>query len=126
VDGSERAPGIDIQTVAGPMKVGRDTLLTLNVAAPSGQPIAIVQGLPAGAVVDPQSLAAMSDRVTRYAVLPDRIELVTRPFAPGEAMTLPIVVQPAFAGRYSTIPLQIGPVAGQKTEIAPLIWAVAP
>jgi hypothetical protein len=125
-DGTERSPGVDLEIATQPLKVGRESTLTLTVDAPSGLPIEIVQGLPAGTVVDPASLAAMSDRVTSFQIHPDRVEMVLRSFAPGEVMTLPIGVQPAFAGRFTTVPMSIGPVIGRKSEMAPMVWNVAP
>ncbi len=126
--GSERAPGVDVEVVAAPMAVGQDSAITLTLAAPSGVSLEIEQGLAAGATVDEAGLDAISDRITSYDVLSDRVHLVTRAFQAGEIMNVPILVRPAFAGDLTTVPLAIetGGDADQRVEIAPIAWVVSP
>ena len=125
--GEERLPGVDVEIASTPMKSGEDATISLTLSAPSGTSLVIEQGLPAGATVDEGSLAAMSDRIVDFAVKTDRVRLVTRPFQAGEAMVLPIIVRPAFAGQFSTIPLGIEPRgdAGQRAELEPLVWTIS-
>lgn len=126
--GSERAPGVDVEVAAAPMRVGQDSAITLTVAAPSGLALALEQGLAAGATVDELALDAISDRIVSYDVTTDRVRLVTRPFQAGEIMSVPITVRPAFAGDLTTVPLAIEPGgdADQRVELAPIAWVVAP
>ncbi len=126
--GTERLPGVDVELVSSAMRVGEDATLTFTLAAPSGTSLALEQGLAAGASVDEEALAALSDRVVSYEVKTDRVRLVTRDFQAGEIMTVPLVVRPAFAGTLTTSPLLVEPDgdADNGVALAPLTWTVAP
>lgn len=122
--GDERLPGVEIEVSAGPMVAGRDGRVALRVAAPSGTAVAIEQGIPAGAAVDELALASLSGMVTSVEVETDRVRLVTRAFGAGEVMDLGLVVRPAFAGSFQTVPLVVE-AGGSRVERAPLLWTVA-
>ena len=126
--GVERLPGVDVELVASEMHVGRDAALTFTVSAPSGMSLALEQGIAAGASVDEDALAALSDRIVSYEVKTDRVRLVTRDFQAGEIMTVPLVVRPAFAGTLTTSPLIVEPYAyaGRAVSLPPLAWVVSP
>ena len=126
--GDERLPGVDVELVASEMHVGRDATLTFTVSAPSGMSLALEQGIAAGASVDEDALAALSDRIVSYEVKTDRVRLVTRDFQAGEIMTVPLVVRPAFAGTLTTSPLIVEPYAyaGRAVSLPPLTWVVSP
>lgn len=125
--GAERLAGVDVQVEAGPMRVGEDGRLTLTVAAPSGAVVTLEQGLPAGASVDEVALSGLTDRLTEWRVTSDRVRLVTRGFQAGEIMTIPLVVRPAFSGQFTTVPLAVATRGGgNRVEVAPVAWSVAP
>jgi hypothetical protein len=125
--GSETLPGIDVEvTPGGKWRVGQDQTLTIELAAPSGTAVVVEQGLPAGAIVDEDALGRLSDRLTEWQVSTDRVRFVTRPFSAGEVISVPIVARPAFAGRFSTVPLSVAARGSSAVEIAPLVWEVAP
>lgn len=125
--GAESLPGIDVEvTPGGKWRVGQDQTLTIELAAPSGTAVVVEQGLPAGAIVDEDALGRLSDRLTEWQVSTDRVRFVTRPFSAGEVISVPIVARPAFAGRFSTVPLSVAARGSTPVEIAPLVWEVAP
>lgn len=126
--GAERLSGVDVEVESTAMSVGQDATLTFTLAAPSRTHLALEQGLAAGASVDEDALAALSDRVVSYEVKTDRVRLVTRDFQAGEIMSVPLVVRPAFAGTLTTSPLIVQPEgdAGRGVSLPPLTWTVAP
>jgi len=123
--GSEKLAGVEVQVEATPLQVGRDSTVTLQIAAPSGAQVQVEQGLPAGTTVDEQKLAlAGSSSLAQHAVHTDRVMVWTRPFRAGEVIEVPLVVRPAFAGTFDTAPLRVT-VGGQEVDMKPLRWHVA-
>ena len=123
--GEEKMEGVEVEVSATPMTVGRDAVITLILSAPSKESITLVQGLPAGATVDALGLAMTSASIVSSDVSTDRVRLTTRPFEAGEVMTLEIRVQPAFAGRFTTLPLTVKRANGVEVSLPPLVWSVA-
>ncbi|MCB9673628.1 MAG: hypothetical protein H6737_00845 [Alphaproteobacteria bacterium] len=120
--GDEKVPGVDVEVEAGPLASGREGSVTLTVAAPSGVPVALTQGIPAGTAVDvpPETRAMLSEPPI---VQQDRVILKTRAFQAGEVMELRLKVTPSFAGRMSTRPLEVETGAG-AVQLPPMVWTV--
>ena len=110
------------------MAVGQDATVTLSLAAPSGTSLVVEQGLPAGATVDDDALAALGDRIVSHRITTDRVILTTRAFQAGEVMDLLVRVRPAYAGTFSTVPLTVADSAdpSDRASLAPLTWSVSP
>ncbi len=123
--GDEVMEGVEIEVSASAMNVGRDSVISISVSAPSKEVLTLVQGLPAGATVDVAQLGGLSSMITNSDVSTDRVTLTTRPFNAGEVMNLEIRVQPAFAGRFTTLPFTVRRANGSEVFLPPLVWTVA-
>lgn len=123
--GDEKLAGVDIEASMTPLRVGREGVLTLALAAPSGVSLDIEQGLPAGVTVDQGALGALG-LLSSYEVRGDRLLLSTRAFEAGQVMDIPIRVQPGFAGTFGTPPLKVSTSTRDSVELRPLSWRVAP
>lgn len=123
--GSEALPGVDVEVDVGPMRLGREGTVTVTLAAPSGVGVDVVVPLPAGAQVDAASVRDPAGAVTA-TVRPDAVLLHARPFGAGEIVSVTIPVQPAFAGRFATAPVQVSADRGAGVALAPPAWTVAP
>lgn len=121
--GGEALKGVEVQVDAPALQVGRDSTITLHISAPSGVQVHVEQGLPAGCTVDERALAGV-DGLVEQAVHTDRVTLRTRPFRAGEVIDVPLVVRPAFAGRFDTAPLLVE-AGGQQVAMKPMRWKVA-
>ncbi len=124
--GADRQPGVEVEVSGRDLAVGREGELTLEVAAPSGSRLTIEQGLPAGCAVDEVSARARAAAVgAEIRVFTDRVVVQTRAFSAGEVLSLTLPVTPAFAGRYSTVPLAVAVDGGRPVAMAPMDWRVA-
>lgn len=121
--GQEQLAGVELNVSAGELRVGRSGFVTLELSAPSGEVITIEQGLPAGCTVDTLTLQGDS-QTTQVQGSTDRVRLTTRPFKAGEVMRIDLSVQPAFAGRYSTVPLKVSASSGSEIYLPPMVWKV--
>ncbi len=123
--GEERLAGVDVEVEVGPLAVARDGVLTLRLAAPSGEALSVEQGLPAGVSLDEVALRA-TPGVVRATVLGDRVAFTTKAFEPGEVIEVELRVVPAFAGSFSTAPLVVraGRGADREAELPPVRWKV--
>jgi len=121
--GDEQLYGVEVEVEAEPFRVGHDSTITLYLSAPSGYTLTVDQGLPAGVTVDELALAEVDGLVDRR-VSTDRVTLETRKFRAGEVIEVPLVVRPAFAGRFSTGPLVVS-AGSPRAALAPLTWVVA-
>ena len=123
--GSDRVPGVDAEVSAAGLSVGQKGSVRLTLAAPKGAKLVVEQGLPAGAAVDEVSLGAqVGGQLTGAEVTSDRVTLTTRAFHAGEIMELVVPVTPAFAGRFTTVPLTVSVDGAAAVPMAPLTWVV--
>ncbi|HHO52013.1 MAG TPA: hypothetical protein ENK18_14305 [Deltaproteobacteria bacterium] len=122
---TDRVPGVDVRITPRGLALGRTGTLELSIAAPSGAKLVLEQGLPAGLVLEPSAETVAASAGVELATFSDRIVLTTRPFQAGEILDLALPVSPAFAGRFTTPPLEISVDGGPSTALAPAIWTVA-
>ena len=122
--GKEAIAGVDVELAAPNLRVGRDGVLTITLAAPSGVAVSLEQGLPAGLEVDESRLQALPG-VNQASVRFDHFQLTTKAFGAGEILKLEIPVRPSFAGEFSTRPLELR-AGGYSTTMAPMKWKVSP
>jgi hypothetical protein len=123
--GTETMEGVDVEVTLSSLAVGREATLTVALSAPSNERITLVQGLPAGVVVDEAALAGLSSMLSDQEVSTDRVRLTTRPFSAGEVMTLELKVQPSFAGQFTTLPLTLRRSDGSEVALPPVMWDVS-
>jgi hypothetical protein len=121
--GAEALTGVDVEVDVGRMRLGREGTVTVTLAAPSGSALDVVLALPAGAQGDPGAVQDEAGAVTA-TVRPDAVLLHTRAFGAGEILTVTVPVQPAFAGRFSTAPVQVAADGGGWASLAPATWTV--
>ena len=123
---ADRLPGVEVSVSASPMSVGRDGELTFTMVAPSGSRLRVEQPLPSGAEPGEDAAVRASAVGVDIRSLQDRIVLETRPFQPGEILTLKIPVIPSFAGSFQTAPLLVSADGGSEVPLEPITWAIAP
>lgn len=124
--GAEELPGVEVELELPGLRVGRPGQAVLRMVAPSGASLVVEQGLPAGATVDEAALRAQhGQQLQTSQVRTDRVLLTTRAFGAGEVMEVPLPVTPAFAGRFSTVPLKVT-AAGREVQLPPEVWTVKP
>jgi hypothetical protein len=114
---------VDIEVESTALEVGQTGAITLMLSAPSGVALTIEQGLPAGARVEATQVSG-HEAVTTAEVKTDRVMFTTRPFRAAETMEVTIAVQPAFSGRFSTVPLRVQGDRGQVAYMEPTAWTV--
>ena len=120
--GDETLSGVDVEVDVEPLQVGRDSTITFQLAAPAGVSVIVEQGIPAGAYVDDVGLGTRFE-LKSWDVMTDRVRFETRTFKAGEILEILMVVRPAFAGKYSTLPLKVE-VEGKTADLAPFAWEV--
>jgi hypothetical protein len=106
-------------------RAGRPSEVVVRAAAPSGMPIAVVVGLPAGVQVDRDALDALvaSDRLLAWDAADGRVSLTAPALAPGATLVLPIRVIPTLAGRLRA-PASSLAAGGELHETPPALWVV--
>ncbi|MCA9493506.1 MAG: hypothetical protein KC621_26425 [Myxococcales bacterium] len=119
----DRLRGVEVEVDAGRLTVGEEGHLHLTLSAPSGTSLHVEQGLPAGAVVDPQ-LAQRYPRLSGVRVLQDRLMFDTASFGAGEILEVDVPVTPAFSGTFATAPLLVGTRGSEPVPMAPLVWTI--
>lgn len=118
--GDEGLPGVEVEVTATPLVVGREGMLRLSIAAPSGMSVSVVQGLPAGTVASVRSVSALM----KHSVTEDQVRFTTRAFGAGEVLEIEVAVTPQFAGAMNTRPLEIS-VGEKSRQVQPFRWRVA-
>lgn len=121
--GEEGLPGVDVEIEQGELTAGRVGRLTLRMAAPSGATVRLVQGLPAGTVVEYPEMIRDRPDVRVFEVEQDRFTLETTSFGAGEIREIFLAVVPRYAGSLNTAPLEITS-AGRTALVAPHRWTV--
>lgn len=123
LDPSAAVPGLEVAVKpAAPLRAGEPGALVLAVSAPSGAALTLEQGLPAGARVDEDAVRALPG-VLSAEVTFDRVRLALAP-SEGRAVELRLPVTPAFAGRFSTVPLRVTVDRRAPVDLAPWTWTV--
>lgn len=115
-------PGVEWawQESGTPLKVGEANTVELRLAGPRGVQFVVEQGIPAGMAVDAGNLTS---QVAWAEVLEDRVRFRTNPLGDAGA-TVSLIVTPSFAGRFSTVPMQVE-VPRHGTVVQPArIWTV--
>ncbi|MBT3221767.1 MAG: hypothetical protein HN348_22035, partial [Proteobacteria bacterium] len=120
--GQEALAGVDVEVDIDPLQVGRDSQITFKLAAPAGVSVLIEQGIPAGTYVSSDAFTSQW-QLESWDIMTDRVRFETRTFKAGEILEVPLVVRPAFAGKYATVPLRVE-VEGETADLAPLKWTV--
>lgn len=121
---NDRLPGVELEVSTSKLGVGHEGMITLTAVAPSGVSLQIEQPLPSGALIGEEAAQRLAALGASLRVLQDRVVVSTRPFEPGEILTLQIPVTPAFAGRFQTAPAMISADGGPPSPLRPVIWSV--
>lgn len=114
--------GIEATWKPGRLTAGRIGTVELVVSAPRGVRPLLRAGLPAGTWVDVDTLTA-NPAVDRAVLKDDHVEIELTSFETAEVVDIPVRVQPAFAGRFSTRPLEVRS-AGRSDFLPPSTWVV--
>ncbi|MBT3220954.1 MAG: hypothetical protein HN348_17860, partial [Proteobacteria bacterium] len=120
--GKEALAGVDVELDIDPLQVGKDGTITFQLAAPGGVSVIIEQGIPAGTHVEGFDFGTKSN-LQSWDVMTDRVRFETRALKAGEILEVPLVVRPAFAGQYATLPLRVE-VEGKHADLAPFTWTI--
>jgi hypothetical protein len=121
---ADRLPGVELTVESTGLAVGREAALSLTAVAPSGASLRIEQPLPSGVLVGEDAAQRVAAVGGTLQVLTDRVVITTRPFEPGEILSLSLPVTPAFAGRFQTAPLRISADGGGSVPMRPMLWQV--
>lgn len=120
-----RNTGVEARWTPGSLRVGRAGTARLVISAPGGSNVTVRAGIPAGTWVDERGLAA-HPAVELAKVHDDYVELRLARFGAAQIVDIPVRVQPAFAGRFSTSALEVvvqGP-ASANLALPPATWVV--
>jgi hypothetical protein len=106
-------------------RAGRPAEVVVRAAAPSGMPLAVVVGLPAGVQVDRDALDALvaADRLLTWDSADGRVSLTAAALAPGATLTVPLRVIPTLAGRLRA-PASSLAAGGELLESPPALWVI--
>lgn len=108
-------------------QVGKPVELTIVATAPSGNPVKIVQALPAGVQVDTASLDALvtAGTVTRFEAAEGKLELTLPALEAGQHYTLTYKAIPTLAGTLRSAASTIA-MGSAKFSVPPVAWTVKP
>ena len=117
--------GVEATWRPAALRVGKTGTVRLVVSAPGGSNVTVKAGIPAGTWVDERGLAA-HPAVEFAKAHDDHIEVRLAQLGAAQVVDIPVRVQPAFAGRFSTSALQVqvrGP-ASADLALQPAVWAI--
>jgi len=117
--------GVEASFDPGRLQAGRLGTGRLVVSAPGGSQVTAHIGLPAGTWIDVDALRR-HPAVRSAEQREDTLELGLRPLTPAEILEVPITLQPAFAGDFSTGPLslEIRGSGSRDLDLPPPRWRV--
>ena len=123
---SPRNTGVEASFAPGTLRAGRVSKATLTLAAPGGSRVKAKVGLPAGTWVDLDALRT-HPAIASAEQREDTLELQLNALGAAEILELPISVQPAFAGLFSTGPLslEVRGAGAVDLDLPPPKWRVS-
>jgi hypothetical protein len=110
------------------VRAGQAVPITLRTLAPTGVPLTIAQGLPAGVTPERASLEALQNEgaLERFEIRDGELILELPAREPGGPVVLAYRVVPSFAGRLGSGPTRIFPrgAPGEARFLPPTRWVV--
>ncbi|MFO0724412.1 MAG: alpha-2-macroglobulin family protein [Myxococcota bacterium] len=121
--------GLDLRiTTRGDLRIGRPIAVDLLAVAPSGLPLTLEQGLPAGVQPDRASLEALvaAGTVERFQIEDGRLTLVLRPLAPATPFRGSYRAYATLAGTLNAAPSVLRAAGAPEHPIESGAWSIRP